>query len=449
MPALETNDIIGTSPRLSHCLGRADAVADTDATVLVLGESGVGKDLLARRIHGMSRRAGSSFVAVNCAAIPRDLFESEFFGHVKGAFSGATQDRKGRLETAQGGTLFLDEIGETPPELQGKLLRALQNMSFERVGDDRTRHVDVRVIAATNRSLADDTFAGRFRRDLYYRISAFPIEMPALRERPEDIPALAEHFLTESSTRLRRRRARLAPEQISRLQTHDWPGNIRELKNVIERAVIIGAPYDFDGILPPASRSIPHAPEREPSLTAPGIGFLTATEFAAFERSNLIAALEQAHWRVSGPGGAAELLGMKPSTLSSRLKALAIERPAPGSLFARLGGQGRIAAFARDLLGRMQADPQVGRHWADRSPVGIHREEKLLVQYLCSALGGPITYTGRSMVHAHVHLKITKSDWSVFLQHLEATFDALGLDTGLRRDLVNTVETLRADVVTA
>ncbi|HVX35817.1 MAG TPA: sigma 54-interacting transcriptional regulator [Hyphomicrobium sp.] len=439
--------IVGQSPALLHCLERADAVAPTDATVLVLGESGVGKELVARRIHEKSRRASAPLVVINCAAIPRELFESEFFGHVKGAFSGATRDRKGRLETAHRGTLFLDEVGEIPRELQGKLLRALQQMSFERVGDDQTRQVDVRVIAATNRSLADDVSSGRFRRDLYYRLSTFPIEVPPLRDRPEDIGPLSEHFLTEIAAKLRRRPPNLSWQQRKRLRAHDWPGNIRELRNVLERSLILGNAPDFDGILPSAAKPRTMSIPREPAQVDDS-GYITAAEFLAFERNNLIAALEASNWRVAGTGGAADRLEMNASTLASRLKALDIQRPAAGSLYIRLGGRSKIAAMARDLLGRMQADPQVGRFWADRSTIGMRQEEKLLIQYLCSELGGPTHYTGRNMVAAHAHLDITPSDWVAFLHHLEQTFEALGLEAILRTSLREAVNALKPSIIT-
>lgn len=440
--------IVGSSRALLQCLHRVDAVAPTDATVLILGESGVGKELVARRIHERSRRAAGPLVIVNCAAIPRDLFESEFFGHVKGAFSGATCDRKGRLESAHRGTLFLDEVGEIPPELQGKLLRALQQMSFEQVGDDRTRQVDVRVVAATNRSLLNDVSSGRFRRDLYYRISTFPIEVPPLRERPEDIELLSAHFLSEIASKLRRKAPRLSAAQTRRLRTYDWPGNVRELRNVLERFLILGHEPDFAGILPAPANAPALSASREPIHHADG-GFITAAEFAAFERNNLIAALETANWKVAGSGGAADLLQMNASTLASRLRALDIVRPAAGSAYVRLGGRARIAAMSRDLLGRMQADPQVGRFWSDRSTAGIRQEERLLVAYLCSALGGPVRYEGRDMIATHAHLDITASDWSVFIQHLDQTFEALAVEPQLRMELREAVDGLKSSIVTA
>lgn len=440
--------IVGSSPALLQCLHRIDAVAPTDATVLILGESGVGKELVARRVHEGSRRSSGPLVVVNCAAIPRDLFESEFFGHVKGAFSGATRDRKGRLESAHRGTLFLDEVGEIPPELQGKLLRALQQMSFERVGDEQTRQVDVRVVAATNRSLIDEVSSGRFRRDLYYRISTFPVEVPPLRDRADDIAALSVHILSEIASKLRRKAPRLSPTQIKRLRAYDWPGNVRELRNVLERALILGNELDLTGILP-ASAEAPAPPASREPVTNGDNTFITAAEFLDFERSNLIAALEAANWKVAGPGGSAELLGMNASTLSSRLKALAIERPAASSLYIRLGGRARIAAMSRDLLGRMQADPQVGRFWRERSNAGIRQEERLLVAYLCSALGGPSRYEGRDMIAAHAHLDISVSDWSVFLQHLDRTFEALGVGPPLRAELRQSMDGIKAFIVTS
>lgn len=444
-------NIIGKSSALQHCLARADAVAETDAAVLILGESGVGKELLARRIHERSRRSQGPLVTVNCAAVPRDLFESEFFGHVKGAFSGAARDRKGRFEIADRGTLFLDEVGEIPPELQGKLLRALQQMTFERVGDDRTRRVDVRVVSATNRTLSDDVSSGRFRRDLYYRLSTFPVEVPPLRERREDIALLAQMFVIEISEKLGRKPVRLTTHDLGRLQAYEWPGNVRELRNVLERALILGQdqePLDLGSTLPLTIRPGQQARTLEFSQSeATDRGFLTAPEFVDFERRNLVAAMEAAHWRVSGPAGAAEILSMNPSTLASRLKALKIERPSHNSLYIRIGGGYRIAAFCRDLMGRLQADPQTGRFWANRSNIGIRREERLLVQYLCAVMGGPTSYTGQSMDQAHTRLGITSGDWTVFLHHLAASFDALGLDDGLRRDLQTHVDGLRSAIV--
>ena len=241
-------ELVGQSQALQHIVSQIDLVAPTEASALILGESGTGKELVAREIHDRSRRKDKPLVRVNCASIPKDLFESEFFGHTRGAFTGAIKDRAGRFEAAEGGTLFLDEIGEVPLDLQSKLLRVLQEKRYERVGEDRTRQADVRVIAATNRDLKQAVAAGRFREDLYYRLNVFPIQVLPLRERMEDVPLLAKHFIESSARELRYPKPRLTRAGIAMLQTYGWPGNIRELRNVIERAVIIsrGGVLDFD-----------------------------------------------------------------------------------------------------------------------------------------------------------------------------------------------------------
>lgn len=440
---------VASSPAFLMCLERARAVAQTDATVLILGESGVGKELIARYVHAKSGRSDNTLVTVNCAAIPRDLFESEFFGHVKGAFSSAHRDRQGKFELATGGTLFLDEVGEIPPELQSKLLRALQQMTIERVGDDVTRHVDVRVIAATNRPLANEVNAGRFRRDLYYRLSTFPIEVPPLRDRPEDIVPLAASLIADIAVKLGKQPPRLDAALIDLLRAHDWPGNVRELRNVLERALILNGDLSHlevgTGNLTPGKRKIEATTERKEVPTQRG--YLTASELTAFERDNLVAALETARWRVSGTGGAASLLGQNASTVASRMKALDIVRPASTSLYIRLGGQFRIAAFARDLLGRLQADPQTARFWSARSTIGIHREEKLLIEYLCSVAGGPRRYSGRDLKQAHAHLSISPSDWKILLNHLHCSFSAMGLDDACCDDISNHVAQIRDSIV--
>ena len=235
---LAFGDIIGSSPALQSVLRHVEQVAPTGASVLLLGESGTGKELIASAIHDRSSRRHRAFVRVNCASVHDDLFESEFFGHVKGAFTGAVRDRVGRFQLADGGTLFLDEVGEIPPTLQAKLLRVLQEGQFERVGEEQTRHVDVRIIAATNRVLEREVEAGRFREDLYYRLSLFPIELPPLRDRKEDIAVLASHFLRLAGQRLNRPVPRLTSVDLRALEQYDWPGNVRELAHVIERAVI-------------------------------------------------------------------------------------------------------------------------------------------------------------------------------------------------------------------
>jgi transcriptional regulator with GAF, ATPase, and Fis domain len=265
---------------------------------------------------------------VNCASIPTELFESEFFGHVKGAFTGAVRDRVGRFELADGGTLFLDEIAEIPTTLQGKLLRVLQQGQFERVGEGRTRRVDVRIIAATNRDLKRDMEGGRFRQDLYYRFSVFPIEVPPLRERKSDIHALSEHFLRQSCLKLRRTDVRLDLDDIEGLTAYDWPGNVRELQHVIERAVILaeGGRIRLDLALP-QNRGPSEAKERGASAPSPTTGVVTDEEMRRRERQNILAALEQAQGKLYGRGGAAELLSIKATTLASRMKALGIKRP--------------------------------------------------------------------------------------------------------------------------
>src|SRR5262252_8867326 len=237
--ALAFGDILGESPALQSVLRQVEQVAPTSASVLLLGESGTGKELVASAIHDRSSRRHRAFVRVNCASVHADLFESEFFGHVKGAFTSAVRDRVGRFQLADGGTLFLDEVGEIPLSLQAKLLRVLQEGQFERVGEERTRHVDVRIVAATNRVLEREVEAGRFREDLYYRLSLFPVELPALRSRKEDVALLAAHFLRLASQRLKRAVPRLTPTDFQTLEQYDWPGNVRELAHVIERAVIL------------------------------------------------------------------------------------------------------------------------------------------------------------------------------------------------------------------
>ena len=313
--------IIGTSPALQKVLDQIAIVAPTPATVLVTGESGTGKELVARAIHDRSSRGKNPLITVNCASIPRDLFESEFFGHVKGAFTSALRDRAGRFQAAHGGTLFLDEVGEIPLELQGKLLRVLQDGQFERVGDDTTRHVDVRVIAATNRDLEHDDASSRFRRDLFYRLSVFPIQLPPLRERPEDIRLLAMHFLDQAARRYGRRMPRLTTAASRTLEKYQWPGNVRELQHVIERAVLLsrGETLRLDGIL--------SEPETRPTSAAEARTarhVITEIEWRRRERENIGTALELANGRIYGPDGAAAMLGLKPTTLMSRIKALGL-----------------------------------------------------------------------------------------------------------------------------
>ena len=325
---LNFGEIIGESQALRRTLAQIEAVASTPANVLVLGESGVGKEMIARAIHFQSNRADKPLVKVNCASIPKDLFESEFFGHVKGAFTGAHRERTGRLQLADGGTLFLDEVGEIPLSLQGKLLRALQEREFERVGDDRTVRVDVRVVAATNRSLAEDVKAGRFREDLFYRLSVFPIEVPPLRERVDDIAPLAAHFLDIVCKELGREPLRMTRQQLKALRSHHWPGNIRELRNVIERAAISssGSRLRLDLALPPPPDPAP-APAPTDADPAGEAALLTESELRALEKANLVTALRRSKWQVWGENGAAALLGIKPSTLTYRMKRFGIKKP--------------------------------------------------------------------------------------------------------------------------
>jgi transcriptional regulator with GAF, ATPase, and Fis domain len=291
----------------------------------------VGKELVAHALHSRSDRADGPLVKVNCASIPRELFESEFFGHVKGAFTGAHRDRIGRFELAAGGTLFLDEIGEIPLELQGKLLRVLQEGEYERVGDDRTHTVDVRVIAATNRDLEKLVRDGGFREDLYYRVSVFPIDVPPLRERGDDIVQLASHFLEKVCLDFGHTPLVLSKQQAEILKQYAWPGNVRELKNVIERAVILssGQVLRLDLAMIDILR---HDPPNVPDTATSDLAIMTETELLELQKQNMLAALQLCDWRVSGPNGEAKLIGLKSTTFNDRMKkyGLAKPRPRPG-----------------------------------------------------------------------------------------------------------------------
>lgn len=320
-------EIIGESQALMRTLAQIEAVARTSTSVLILGESGVGKEMIARAIHANSSRADKPLVKVNCASVPKELFESEFFGHVRGSFTGAHRDRVGRLHLADGGTLFLDEVGEIPLDLQGKLLRALQEQEFERVGDDKTIKVDVRIVAATNRDLKAEVEAGRFRMDLYYRLSIFPVEVPPLRQRIDDIGPLAMQFLKNICQEFGREPLKLTRQQLDQLSSYDWPGNIRELKNIIERAVILtnGQRLRLDLAMPD------HIRRNRPAgqLSARPVEktkLLTDADFREQEKMNMIAVLKSTNWRISGTDGAAELLGVKPSTLAYRMKIFRINK---------------------------------------------------------------------------------------------------------------------------
>ena len=374
--ALQQGEIIAESAAMQEVLAQARAVALSSSSVLILGESGVGKELIAAAVHDMSPRRDGPLVKVNCASVPRELFESEFFGHVKGAFSGALRDRQGRFALADGGTLFLDEVGEIPLPLQGKLLRVLQEGTFEPVGDDRTRHVDVRVIAATNRPLEAEVEAGAFRRDLYYRLSVLPIHVPPLRQRREDILPMARRFVRSTAQRLNLPARPLSPEYERMLLAYDFPGNVRELQNIIERDLVLRrddgpgpwrAPGSASGAAAgdgtPASSPAPSslAPSNSapsslspgsaaPGSAAPGgpasggpassdappassrpstadLPVLTLAELRELEHKNFVKAMEISGYQIAGPRGAARLLGMSPSTLSYHLKRLGIERP--------------------------------------------------------------------------------------------------------------------------
>ncbi|HWX19657.1 MAG TPA: sigma 54-interacting transcriptional regulator [Candidatus Binatia bacterium] len=319
-------NIIGRSPALQKVLAQITTVAPTEANVIILGESGTGKELVARAIHDLSSRKDRSLVRVNCASIPKELFESEFFGHVRGSFTGAIKDRVGRFELADDGTLFLDEIGEIPLDLQSKLLRVLQEGQFERVGDERTRTVKVRLIAATNRDLLAEAKASRFRLDLYYRLSVFPIEVPPLRERLEDVGELAQHFIKQAARRLGVTQPRLTKLQVQELQDYDWPGNVRELQNVIERAVILarGGKLQFD--LPHRSNSEARPNRATVVSQRAEEEDLSFDELEVREREILVAGLRKTNWKIYGADGAAALLRIKPTTLVSKMKRLKVQK---------------------------------------------------------------------------------------------------------------------------
>jgi PAS domain S-box-containing protein len=314
--------IVGRSAAIAHARRQVELVAPTDATVLISGESGTGKELIARAIHEASEQSRRPMIRVNCAAVPSELFESEFFGHAKGALAGALRDRIGRFELADGGTLFLDEVGEIPLELQGKLLRVIEEGMFERVGEARTRKVNVRVIAATNRDLKDEVRNGRFREDLYFRLNVFPIVCVPLRDRREDIPPLAAHFLRIAERKLIIDELRLSIADVRRLSRYDWPGNVRELQNVIERGAILArngqARIDL-----PEQATVRGNRARRVAIER-GVPVLTEEDRRERDRANIVAALEACGGKIFGRGGAAELLDVKPTTLASRIKSLGI-----------------------------------------------------------------------------------------------------------------------------
>jgi formate hydrogenlyase transcriptional activator len=305
--------IIGNSPALESVLEQVEQVAPTDSTVLIQGETGTGKELISRAIHNLSMRCGRPFIKLNCAAIPFDLLESELFGHEKGAFTGAIAQKIGRFESANKGTLFLDEVGDIPLALQPKLLRVLQEQEFERLGGTRTHQVDVRLVAATHRNLVDMVKRNEFRSDLYYRLNVFPIPLPPLRERREDIPALVEHYVDIYARRMGRQIEHIPPETMSALTSYQWPGNIRELQNFIERSVILTS----GNALHPPLETLRCAAEPE------SLGPITLEDA---ERDHIRKTLEQTRWVVAGPNGAAARLGIKRSTLYFRMQKLGISR---------------------------------------------------------------------------------------------------------------------------
>ncbi|MFN6146703.1 MAG: sigma 54-interacting transcriptional regulator [Planctomycetota bacterium] len=322
--------MVAESDAMRRVAQQVRIVAPTDATVLITGESGAGKEVVARAIHDQGPRRARPMIRVNCGAVPEALFESEFFGHVRGAFTGAARDRVGRFELADGGTLFLDEVGELPLALQAKLLRVVQEREFERVGDGRTRRVDVRIVAATNRDLQAEVAAGRFRQDLYYRLGVFPIEVPPLRDRVADIAPLAERFLRSSARR--GATMRLDRQALRQLEAHAWPGNVRELHNALERAAIVAVDgaLRFDDLGGAGDRAGAPVRRRGAAADVAPAAVKTREQLRDEERRNLEAALQQCGGKVFGPGGAAKLLGMKPTTLASRLRALGLRRARRG-----------------------------------------------------------------------------------------------------------------------
>jgi len=309
---VEHTDIVGQSLAIKKVLSQVEQVAGTDSTVLIQGETGTGKELLARAIHHLSSRKDRPLVTVNCASLPPTLIESELFGREKGAYTGALTRMAGRFEAADGATLFLDEIGELPQEVQSKLLRVLEEGRFERLGSTRTLQVNLRIIAATNRNLAQDVNEGRFRKDLYYRLNVFPIEIPSLRERPDDIPLLVWAFVRQFEKKMGKRVDSISRKNMEALQHHSWPGNVRELRNVIEHAMILSSGRNLN--FPPPKSRLPEAPGTR--------------NLQDLERRHILDVLEKSGWRLTGEGGASEILGLKRTTLQSRMKKLGIKRAA-------------------------------------------------------------------------------------------------------------------------
>ncbi len=325
--SIQYGTIIGQSQAMKNVISQIELVSSTRSGVLIQGESGTGKELVAREIHTHSNRSNAAFIRVNCAAIPKELYESEFFGHVKGAFTGAVKDRLGRFEAANGGTIFLDEVGEIPLSLQSKLLRVLQEGEYERLGEERTRTVDVRVIAATNKNLIDEVKHKRFRDDLFYRLNVFPIQIPPLRNRIDDIPLLSSHFIEKLSKEMNRPEPDLTKANIMDLQSYDWPGNVRELENTIERAMILSRSkrLNFSFILEPEGSLATNGVEGGSVANAEGI--LSINDIRQLERENMIRALRYCNWKIYNQDGAAKLLGIKPTTLIERMKRMNIKKP--------------------------------------------------------------------------------------------------------------------------
>src|ERR1700723_2413826 len=319
--------IIGSSPALKVVLEQVERVAAADTTVLIQGETGTGKELIAHAIHNASPRSGQPLIKLNCAAIPFDLLESELFGHERGAFTGAIAQKAGRFELADKGTLFLDEVGDIPPSLQPKLLRVLQDQEFERLGSNRTHKVDVRLIAATHRDLPAMVKQGTFREDLYYRLKVFPIHVPTLRQRNEDIPRLVRHFTALYAQRMNKRIDVISPETMDALVRYQWPGNVRELQNFVERGVILSPQSTLRA---PVSELEPFQPSNGSTISMNGL--------AEVERDHILRALEASNWVIGGQSGAAALLGMKRTSLAYRMKKLRIRRPAAVPQAPSFGG---------------------------------------------------------------------------------------------------------------
>ena len=311
--------IVGASDPMRYVMRRIEQVAPTNATVLLLGETGTGKELVARAIHQHSPRRHRSFIVVDCGALPATLIESELFGRERGAFTGAHTAQAGRFELANGGTVFLDEIGDLPLELQPKILRVLQEGQVERLGANRTTRVDVRVVTATNRNLAEDVRCGRFRRDLFYRLNVFPITLPTLRERRDDLPALVKYLVDRLGRELGRPAAHITPGTYQALERYDWPGNIRELENVLQQAIIVS----HDGVLD-LSSFVGESMQVETSARTPPSGSRSLVDV---ERDHIQLVLENVGWRIEGVAGAAQVLGLRPSTLRTRMRKLGIQRP--------------------------------------------------------------------------------------------------------------------------